>query len=197
MVTVKTPFDCIKTNKQPQTQEWVFLVVTWNLFWALGKGEADLKCWGLPNQPLPPAHPLSPCLVLSWPWCQYQHLICDKKITQQKYVCFFLCAHIWKHAQFPGVIHGKDIPKSVLAPRQAAARGWDRASPRSREGKWYCSLILLPNMLSSKATALDHNSWVSAWSLYLSKVVPTIYIFFAYSCILSNRLVILLVGLLL
>lgn len=52
-------------------------------------------------------------------------------------------------------------------------------------------------MLSSEATALDHNSWVSARSLYLSKVVPTIYIFFAYSCILSNRLVILLVGLLL
>lgn len=52
-------------------------------------------------------------------------------------------------------------------------------------------------MLSSEATALDHNSWVNAWSLYLSKVVPTIYIFFDYSCILSNRLVILLVGLLL
>lgn len=186
MVTVKTPFDCTKTNKQTETQVWVFLVIfrscesfvdplakeklTWN---------AAGWCLRAAHQPLPSAcsiHPVTPYPVLSWCWCQH---LCSKanapsqiqrwfglKNNPAKSVCLSVCVSVWK-APFPRVIHGKAVPRSVLAGRQAGARGkWSK--PRSWGGKslW---LILLPNILSSGVTALDQSSCSGACSLYLSK----------------------------
>lgn len=111
MVTVKTPFDCTKTNKQMETQVWVFLVIfrscesfvdplakeklTWN---------AAGWCFRAAHQLLPcacPIHPVTPHLVLSWCWCQHQHSEANApsqtwgrfglKNNPAKYVCLSVC----------------------------------------------------------------------------------------------------------
>lgn len=184
MVTVKTPFDCTKTNKQMETQVWVFLVIfrscesfvdplakeklTWNAAgWCLRAAHQLLPC-------ACPIHPVTPHLVLSWCWCQHQHSEANApsqiwgrfglKNNPAKYVCLSVCVSVWE-APFPHVIHGKAVPTSVLAGGQAGARG-KQSNPRGGKSLW---LILLPNIVSSEVTALDQSSRIGAYILHLSK----------------------------
>lgn len=144
-VTVKTPFDCIKTNKQTETQEWVFVVIfrspesfvdplakeklTWNANgWLASQDCATSPC----PMPVPATQFL---LTLCYPgpgvntsarkhvlWARLGGLS-GLKNNLAKYVCLSLCVHVWKQAQFPCMIHGKAVPRSVLARGQAGAKG--------------------------------------------------------------------------
>ena len=139
-VTVKTPFDCIKTNKQMETQEWVFLVIFRShesfvdplakekLIWNADGWLAPQGCPTSPHPMLVPA--ILFLLTLCYPGPGVNTMLWARsggqsglKNNPAKYVCLSLCVRVWKRAPFPHVIHGKAVPRSVLARGQAGARG--------------------------------------------------------------------------
>lgn len=128
-----------------ETQEWVFLVIfrsresfvdplakeklTWN-------ADGWLAPQGCPTTPCPvPVPAILSLLTFCYPgagvntstqkpmlWARSGGWF-GLKNNPAKYVSLSLYVHVWKRAQFPCVIHGKAVPRSVLARGQAGARG--------------------------------------------------------------------------
>lgn len=61
MVTVKTAFDCIKTNKQMETQEWVFLVIFRSRESFVDPLAKEKLTWNADGWLAPQGCPTSPC----------------------------------------------------------------------------------------------------------------------------------------
>lgn len=173
MVTVKTPLACIKTNKQMETQGWVFLLIfrTHESFVDPSARRSWLEMviagWCLRAAPPAPAPCLSQPSCFSSPWAslvlvstpilesssepdrgQWSEL----KSNSAKYVCLSLCVHVWKRAQLPRVIHGKAVPRSVLARGQEAAREEEAGKEKKadNDAKYYIfrSHCLRPEQLN-------------------------------------------------
>jgi len=126
------------------------LQVTWNLCWALCKGEADLRCWRPTSARSWTSHPASAHLMLPWTGHQCQHprahapwqirgMICNKKWPGK--ICFLVSECACSKA---GSVSLRDPWKSctkVSAGAQAgSSKGWNGASlgaRRENNTHWY------------------------------------------------------------